>query len=1053
MHNAKRIFLIGLVLASAFHWSLGQPVYFRHYQIEDGLANNTVFSLFQDSRGFMWMGTKEGLNRFDGTTFKAFDMKLDNDPEVKEFVFSIDEGSQGTLWVGTRKGLYAFDPRTEHFTLIPHTRDHEILKIRSDGRDKVWFIADLDLYCYDEATRETRPIDLAPGQITALASGPEGSIWVGAVGGSLFHFDADRHRFDCINCTVHDEKARPREVTHIYPLPDGQLLIGTMHGLTRYAPHTGHYYALLGKEAHGAAVYVRDILPFSNRAYWVASESGIHQIDVWSGERTEMRHRDSDPYSISDNAVYALFRDREGGIWCGTYFGGVNYYHPSHATFKKYFRTDDPQSLSGNAIRELCPDSRGNLWVGTEDAGLNRLDLRTGEVTHFPAPASVSSTNIHALLLDGDELWVGTFQQGLDVLDVRTGRRKRHYHAGQNGKGLRSNFIISSCRTQSGELLFGTSRGIHRYRRSADTFELAPGFPATSYVFCLYEDRSGVLWAGTIGTGLYSYNPRNGQTGHYLADSRNESGLSSNSVCGIFEDSYGNLWVSTEGGGLCQLDRERKHFTRHNTATGMPSDMVYAVLEDQQQQLWVSTSRGLTCYSSASGRWKTFTTAHGLLTDQFNYSSAYRDTSGTLYFGSVKGLVSFQPSQLEAEAADPPVYITSFQVHHQELPVAGPQLLHAIAFTDTVRLRYDQSSIAIGFSALTYTAPAMTPYLYRMEGVDNDWTYLPTNRKVYFTGLAPGDYLFRARTAGSSAANEQTLLIRVAPPWWLSPWAYLAYAVALSGLIYRLVSAYRRRQHEKHRRRLAYLEQEKEKEIYKAKIEFFTHVAHEIRTPLTLIRGPLEMVMDEADGQETLQKNLRSIERNTERLVTLTDQLLDFRKTESQGYSLNFVKVNVPQCLEDLCRPFSAAAAQRGVALHIDMPARNFHAFVDWEAFRKIVDNLIGNAVKYAERQITVRLRAPSRAHTASFRIEVSNDGPAIPPALSEKIFEPFFRIGAVQQPGSGIGLSLARSLANLHHGTLELAPAGDCVNTFVLVLPKHQEIEFDLSTFKKKSS
>lgn len=1053
MIGIRRIFLVVLGLASAFGSAFGQPVYFRHYQVEDGLTNNTVFSIFQDSKGFMWMGTKEGLNRFDGTTFKAFDMKLDNRQGVKEFVYSIREGSRGTLWLGTRKGLYEFNPRTERFTLVRSTRGREILDIRPDGHGKVWFTADLKLYSYDEETFEIHRFDLSPDHVTAIAIGWDGSVWAGSFSGSLFRYVPAENRFDCVNCPDDGVAEKLRGISRILPTPQGQLLVGTIYGLTCYDPGPGSARPLLGLPAQQKGVYVRDILPFSDHEYWVASESGIHHVDALSGKTVTLRHRDSDPYSISDNAVYALCRDNEGGIWCGTYFGGINYYHRSHAYFKKHFRTDDPNSLSGNAVRELCADNYGNLWVGTEDAGLNRLNLRTGRVSRFSSPESVSSTNIHALLLDGNELWVGTFQMGLDVLDVQTGRRKRHYHTGRGAKGLRSNFIISSCRTRSGELLFGTSHGVHRYSRSTDSFELAPGFPKNSYVFCLYEDKDGVLWAGTIGKGLYWYDPGTRQTGQFVADNGDEHSLSSNSVCGIFEDSSRNLWISTEGGGLCKLDPQRKRFSRFDTTNGLPSNMVYRVLEDSHRQLWVSTSQGLACYDPASKRWKIYTKAHGLLTDQFNYGSGYCDFSGNLYFGSVKGLVSFNPSHLMGEVKAPPVYITSLQVNHQELSAAGPQMPYAIAFTDTVELDHDQSSVSIGFSALTYTGPTMTNYIYRMEGLDNAWTHLPTNRKVYYTGLTPGDYRFRVRIAGGLADNERTLLIRIAPPWWSSRVAYLIYTVALSASVYLLITAYLRRQKEKHRRKLDYLEQEKEKEIYKAKIEFFTHVAHEIRTPLTLIRGPLEMVMEEAGQQGTLQKNLQSIERNTKRLVTLTDQLLDFRKTESQGFSLNFIKVNLPNLLKEISRAFSIVAAQKEISFRVDLPAKSFHAFVDIEVFHKIMDNLIGNAIKYAATEISLKLLLLPGTPPTNFRIEVSNDGSPIPKSMREKIFEPFFRIGGVQQPGSGIGLALARSLAQLHNGTLELAKTTDAINTFVLVLPIHQQIEFDLGTIKKKDS
>lgn len=1050
-----RYFILYTLLLLCAVVANGQPIYFRHYQVEDGLANNTVFSAIQDTRGFMWFGTKEGLNRFDGGAFRAFNIKQDNQQDAREFVYAIGEGIRQTLWVGTRQGLYEFDPYTEIFSLLQPTQGGEILDIKSDRKGKVWFTSDLQLYCYDEWKHTTRKYDLRTGQslrIAAICIGNDQTVWVCSLDGYIFRYDAARDVFRCVNASA---EQRPEEVNRIYCTPSGQILIGTIRGLACYDPVNGRYRPLLGLPLQQKPVYVRDILPFSGNEYWVASESGIHIVDLNTGHAVNIKQQDSNPYSISDNAVYTLYKDAEGGIWCGTYFGGVNYYHSRHSYFRKYFRNSDQNSLSGNAIRELCADGRGNLWIGTEDAGLNKLNLATGEVTRFSSPGTVSSTNIHALLIDGNELWVGTFQQGLDVLDLRTGKRLRHFNADPAINGLQSNFIISACRTRAGEILLGTSQGIYRYQRSSGRFIIASEFPENSYVFCLYEDHDGIIWAGTIGGGLYFYNAKTAEKGNFTYDARNSNSLSSNSVCGIFEDSDQNLWISTEGGGVCKLGKDRHNFTRFNTAAGLPSNMVYKVLEDNNKQLWISTSQGLALYDPSHDKWKVYTKSHGLLTDQFNYCSGYRDSTGTLYFGSVKGLISFNPDLVVPDKTNSPVYITSFQVNNQDLPVDRSTMPYAVSFADTVTLEYDQSSFAIGFAALTYIAADMTRYAYRLDGLEKEWTYLPANRKVYFTDLPPGDYMFHVRTAGSDGSwlgKETHLLIRISPPWWRSPFAYCVYAIIVLALIYLLVSAYHRRQKENHKRKLALFEQAKEKEIYKAKIEFFTNVAHEIRTPLTLIKGPLEMVIDEVGEQPKIKKSLKSIERNTERLVALTDQLLDFRKTENQSFSLSFVKVNLPELVRENYQAFTTAVQQRSLSFNIELPEKDFYAFVDIEAFHKIMSNLIGNAVKYADKEVEVRILPPS-GERGTFRIEVSNDGMLIPWSLREKIFEPFFRINATEQPGSGIGLPLSRALAQLHNGVLELVETDGRMNIFVLILPVHQNVEFRLNSVQKKSS
>lgn len=1033
----------------------GQSFYFRHYQVEDGLANNTVFSIFRDARGFMWFGTKEGLNRFDGGTFKAFNMTQDNLREAKEFVYSIEEGIHQTLWVGTRKGLYEFNEQKETFSLLRSTQDTEILDIKSDGKGKIWFTSDLQLYCYDEQKHRTHFYDFravhAP-HIAAISIASDHTVWVCSLNGYLFRYDPSSDNFLCVNNT--EKQARPWGVNRIFCTNTGEILIGSISGLTSFDPAKGTYRPLLGLPLQQKPVYVRDILKFAEDTYWIASESGIYSYHLKSGQVINLQKDNSNPYSISDNAVYALCKDTEGGIWCGTYFGGVNYFHSRHSYFKKYFAGSSNSSLSGSAVRELCEDPQGNLWIGTEDAGLNKLNRHTGEVTRFSSPDVVSSTNIHGLLIDGNELWVGTFQRGLDVLDIHTGKRLRHYNADPAVNGLSSNFIITFCKTRAGEILLGTSYGVYRYLRNSKRFAVATEIPQSSYVFSLFEDRNGTVWAGTIGNGLYYFNAGTGQQGNFSYNAHDQHSLSSNSVCGIFEDSDENMWFTTEGGGLCKLNKDGRGFTRFNTDSGLPSNMVYKVLEDSNKHLWISTSRGLVLYDPAQSTWKIYTKAHGLLTDQFNYNSGYRDPDGTLYFGSVKGLISFDPQLIVPDSVPPPVYITSFQVNNEELPINGAALQKAVTFTDTIRLRHHQSSFAIGFAALTYIAPEMTPYAYRLDGLDEQWTYLKTNRKVYFTDLSPSEYTFRVRTTNANGEwlnNEARVLIIISPPFWLSPLAYFVYALIVLALIYIGFRAYNQRLKEKNKRKQALFEQEKEKEIYRAKIEFFTNVAHEIRTPLTLIKGPLETVIDEVGEQPRVKKSLKNIERNTERLISLTDQLLDFRQTENQGFTLSFVKANIPKLVKENFLAFAPSAEQRSLRFNIDLPEKSFHAFIDIEAFHKIMTNLIGNAVKYAAQQVTMRVWAPDETPD-SFRIEISNDGQQIPWALREKIFEPFFRIAATGQPGSGIGLSLARALTDLHSGLLELKQENNGLNVFLLTLPVHQKIEFRLSSIQKKS-
>jgi signal transduction histidine kinase len=423
-----------------------------------------------------------------------------------------------------------------------------------------------------------------------------------------------------------------------------------------------------------------------------------------------------------------------------------------------------------------------------------------------------------------------------------------------------------------------------------------------------------------------------------------------------------------------------------------------------------------------------------------------------MYFGSAKGLISFSPSEFKKNERTPQVYITGFQVNNKDLAIgsSGSPLKKSITYTDKITLNNNQSTFSIDFAALSYTAPEMSQYAYKMEGLDKDWIYLESNRKAYFTGLPAGNYTFKVKAANSSGIwnpKETTLSIEILPPWWSSWWAYTIYSLIGLVIIYSGIRNYHKKIEEKNKRKIELLEIAKEKEIFQAKIEFFTNVAHEIKTPLTLIKGPLEKVIKKADGViPEVNNSLKIMEKNTNRLIDLTNQLLDFRQTEIKGFSLNFVKADISELVKDTFIAFKPLAEQKELTASIKLPKARVYGYVDIEAMNKILSNLFTNAIKYADKKMQVHL-LPFKTGDVFFVIEIKNDGYIIPYEMKEKIFEPFFRLKETEkQKGTGIGLALSRSLAELHKGSLELKAAENNLNVFCLKLPIHQENEFNFS-------
>lgn len=1031
-----------------------QLYYFRHYQVENGLSNNAVICSLQDKRGFMWFGTKDGLNRFDGYTFKVFRHNPRDTGSIgSNFIHSLFEDRDGTLWVGTENGLYRYDTSTESFLLLQAAPKGQIRAIQADRKGNIWFVSGFSLFRYHPGDGQLEYFSTDNFfEATSLCLSSDGNIWAATADGYLQRYDANRDRFFAYDLFSHSKRPVSRWIEKIYSTTSGNILAGTSNqGVKLFNTGSGSYADILTYNDDHTEIFVRNFLQTADNEYWIATETGIFIYNTVSGKAENLRKMYNDPYSISDNAVYTFCRDREGGIWAGTYFGGVNYYPRQYTPFRKYFPKTGENSLSGNVVREIHADRYNRLWIGTEDAGLNRLDPATQRFTHFQpggTAGSISYTNIHGLLLDGDDLWIGTFEHGLDVLDIRTGKVIRRFNMQSGLSALKSNFIYCIYRPGGGPIMLGTTRGAYQYDAARNDFTQFQGLPLNNWYSCILRDRTGIFWAGTYGSGIHFYDPATGKKGNFRYAENNVHSACSDRINSIFEDSRGRLWFATEG-GLCRYDRRTGNFTRYTTENGFPSNFMLSILEDKQANLWISTSRGLSCFNTANGSVKTYTRANGLLSDQFNFNSAYKDLEGRMYFGSGKGFISFNPDEFVQNTFAGRVYITGFQVHNRELPIAakGSPLQRSVTSTNDIALSYHQSTFSIDFALLSYTAPEIAEYAYRLEGLDHNWTYLKTNRKAYFTELAPGTYVFRVKACNSGGvwSRETSLVIEVLPPWWRSWWALSLYALLAVLIVCLIIRSYHRRTEQKNLRRIELFETAKEKEVFKAKIEFFTNVAHEIKTPLTLIKAPLEKVIRKAGDLPEIKESLSIMQRNTNRLIDLTGQLLDFRQTELNGYSLSFVKANIPELLEEMHASFRTLAEQRQLDLSLKLPPAALHAYVDTEAFNKILGNLLGNAIKYADTRAFVQL-LPFTEQDTYFTITVSNDGHLIPEEMKEKIFEPFFRLKETEmQKGTGIGLALSRSLAALHKGTLVLQTGNRDMNVFELRIPVHQEIEFNL--------
>lgn len=1021
--------------------------YFKHYEVEHGLSNNTVLCSLQDKKGFMWFGTIDGLNRFDGYSFKTFRNDPSNPKSIgNNSVYCLFQDENELIWAGTNKGLYRYNPLDESFVLINGTSNKLVRSICQDGQGNLWLRLNNVLTRYNPETNTLQAIGGKKFQATALCMDQHDNLWIATNDGFIKKYNPANESFLSFDVFTKSKSASSKYIEKIYDTKKGSLLVGTLNeGIKLFDMATGNYDDIITYNHDKTEIFAKDFMQYSDNEYWAATEYGIFIYNIISGKFTRLRMQYNNMYSISDNAINTLCQDKEGGVWAGTRFGGISYYPYPYTPFEKYFSQDGKHSISGNGVHEICPDKEGNLWIGTEDAGLNKMNSRTGGFEHFipdGKKGSISYSNIHGLLITDDELWIGTYQYGLDRMNLKTEKVIKHYTAGKNS--FNSNFIVHLYKTKSGDILVGTWEGLFKYNKKQDNFSLVPGFAFQTQ--SILEDKNGLLWICTLGNGVFTLDQKTGTIENFRYDPKNSNTLCNNMVNGQFIDSHDQLWFATEG-GLCQYNPAEKKFKTYTINDGLPSNFLFKILEDENDNLWISSTKGLIRFTPSTEAIKTFTRADGLLNDQFNWNSAYRDPAGRMYFGSVKGMISFIPEKFTTNFNTPPVYITGIQVYNNELPIGtkNSPLKKSITYTDKITLNYNQSTISIDFAALSYTSPSRNDYAYIMEGLDKEWTLLTANRKAYFTELPPGSYTFKVKASNSSGmwnSSGTSLKIEILPPFWKSTWMYILYVFTAGAIAYYFIRDYHKRTQEKNKRKIELLEHEKEKEIYQAKIEFFTNVAHEIRTPLTLIKGPMEKLMNNGGATPEISNSLKIMDRNTNRLIDLTNQLLDFRQTETKGFSLNFVKLDVSELLIDIHSSFKPLAEKKNLHYSLYLPKLHLEAFVDPDALHKILSNLYSNAIKYAQGKVEVTL-FPVHKNDNEFSIAVKNDGYKIPAEMKERIFEPFFRLNETKMlKGTGIGLALSRSLAELHKGAIELVDFEKELNAFRLTLPLQQQKE-----------
>jgi len=793
---------------------------FDQISLEQGLSQSTVNAIIQDRQGFMWFGTEDGLNRYDGYNFVVYrNNPLDSSSVSDNRILALCEDNNGDIWIGTfRGGLNRYVRDEDMFIRYKHEpsnprslSSNSVSAVEQDSTGVIWIGTwGGGLNRYDAKSdsflrfrhNPGEPNSLVDDRVTSLCIDRTGGLWVGTWGGlSKISLNVKDGVFSSVagfDRYQHDEKD-PRglssdQVTRLYEDEFGDLWVGTLEsGINRYDGKTNGFIAYRHEENNMKSLSsggVRCILGDRRGDLWIGTYGGgLNRFDRNANIFFHYQFVPENVYSLKDNLIFSLCEDRTGRIWIGTGASGLNLYDPDKRKFVHNFQVpSDPQSLSNNVVRALTEDGRGDLWVGTLGGGLDRYDKKEGGVTHFRYaqndPKGISSSSIISLREDKfGLLWIGTDNKGLDRYDRHTGKFVHFRHNPVDSLSLSNNVIFSIYEDRGRYLWVGTANGLNLFDRKAHTFIRYysetdnPNSLSGNWVYSIYEDSKGFLWVGTWGSGVSRYDRRTSIFKRYQPEPNNPHSLSDLTVFAIVEDNNEDLWLGTAN-GLNQYVRAKDTFIHYTERDGLPNNVVYGILPDDAGNLWLSTNHGLCKFNRETHRCQNYDIFDGLQSNEFNQGAYCKSKSGQMFFGGINGFNAFYPDSIKRNTNIPPVVLTSFRVFDK--PV---RLDQSVWMLDDIQLSYNDNFFSFEFAALDYTAPQKNRYAYMLEGFDRDWIYSGTRRYASYTNLDGGEYVFRVKGSNNDDVwNEQGVSVRITiiPPFWKTWWFILVAAFTIA---------------------------------------------------------------------------------------------------------------------------------------------------------------------------------------------------------------------------------------------------------------------------------
>ena len=1086
--NCLHSLLIPLFCIS-FCWSQNVSD-FKQITTDQGLSQSDVNAIFQDQKGFMWFGTHDGLNKYDGYNFKVYKPSNSQKNAISSnLVWKITDDSSGNLWIGTTGGgLNHFDVKSEVFTSFRHSPQDPttissdyISALYRDSSNRLWIVTTKGVN-YIELDNPLDEVIFHKVDVYENISGhvvfedDQGQIWLGGQKGVYLlsrSNDGDLYFQRSNNANF----LNYRTVYAIEKSKRGNLIIATNNGL--YHNDDNGTLTLISKGAFSS-------LKFENNILWAGSNEGVLTFsynigaESFSLKKKYQFNPEFPSTSLSKNEVKSIFIDNTGIVWIGVNGGGVNKYDSTQKSFSLVQKGTDFEGISNSKIRSIFQDSKKSLWIGTEGGGLYQQINNSDAFKNFDFIKKIYA--IEEVVLNGKQqlLIGGQNAPGLFALtNLKSSNVRPSDFKAINGL---SNNIFSIKQDSDKTIWIGTyNNGVIRWNtrggssRELHNFKNIPGDNlslSNNIIRCIYEDTAGNIWLGTgDGLNLLERNEKTAQSPKFKVfrnATNDETSLSHNYILNVFQSSTGVMWIGTFGGGLNRViyDSETNEyaFKKYTEKDGLSNNVIKAILEDNQGNLWLSTNKGLNKFNPTEETFQAYDVNDGLQSNEFSELAAFKSVDGRMYFGGVNGFNYFNPSKITNNNIPARAIFTDFSIFNNPISIGeevdGRVLLdQSINDTKELHLSHQENSFSFEFAALHYASPLKNKYAYKLEGFDDAWIYTTSqNRKAIYTNIETGTYTLKLKASNNDNVWNETpteVVIHISPPWWETPAAQIGYAIIVFGLLLAFRKYTIIRSNKKYQLELEHLEKEKNDEIQKLKLEFFTNISHEFRTPLTLIKGPLDFLINKGNSLSTKEVNDQYllIKKNTDFLLRLVNQLLDFRKMDHAKMNLSISKNDMVAFLSDISEPFQFFSHKKNISFEVLASQETLITWFDPNAIEKIVYNLLSNAFKFTPENGEIALGIYDGKHfdfpdTLELDLDksdyvvfkVKDSGPGIPAHRIKQIFERYYSypsIASLQKKGTGIGLSFTKNLVELHQGVIKVLSDAENGTTFFVFLPK----------------